>query len=168
MGQHGWTLWGTHERGKEGHCEVRNVLSTLRVHPTPWKVSRGAELCISCQLLKCPYWRWLLPPGAICETRKRGSKGAHVGSFRWSPLAPPTIPGTRGCWTRLGHPWVMCGAHTTALLLRAGLFVDYLCSGDCPLRPERGPYLPKRSSWPGAPESGHTHLHLKPNVIRKE
>lgn len=153
--------------------EAKKVTTRSGTHFPPWEFIPLLGMFLRGQVSAYPVNYWSAHteggcPGAICETQKRGSKRAHVESFRWRPLAPPTIPGARGCWTRLGHRWVTCGAHTTALLLRAGLFVDYLCSGDCPLRPERGPYLPKQTSWPGAPGSGHTDLPLKPNMIRKE
>ena len=53
----------------------------------PESSSRSLEsffnLCVFCLLPKCPYSRWLLLPGAICETLKMGRKGTGVESFRW-------------------------------------------------------------------------------------
>ena len=70
----------THKRGRESCCNIPNILLTLRVHPIFGKFLQPVYIL---SIAKDPHSRWLLPPGAICETLKMGRKETGVEGFRW-------------------------------------------------------------------------------------
>ena len=65
----------------------RKLLQGPKHTSHPESLSHSLEsffnLYVFCLLPKCPYSRWLMLPGAICETLKMGRKGTGVESFRW-------------------------------------------------------------------------------------
>ena len=152
------------------HKRQRKLLQHPKHTSHPESSSHSLEnsfsLCVFCLLPKthiqggcCPqeqsvrHWRW-------------DSKRQLWRALDGRPTAVP-VPGERGYWTRLDHSLATCDGHPLA-----GGCVQGCVQTPCGLASShwgqrRGWYLPKQSSCPGAPGSGHTHLPLRSNVTGK-